>query len=338
MQEFEVNPEHIMKDVYSYPFPEVRDLLREQQFDPDLTINTITRPEAQIMLSSYNFDPPLDLPVTNSGSIDLDELHLAAIERIRLVQERFLPGLSGFSEAYPMHGSSQAMFNLMAEWSAKGKMESLAVIDGEYDGYAAYAKSLNIKVECFAELADASVEPGRVWFVSNPNARAGNWIDSDAWQQFVEAGHNIVLDAAYVGLTSDQRQLDVSSPNIMAVLTSPSKIFGVFRYRNTGVTYVREPVECMYGSKWFKDIPALFATLSLYENFGDGQLAEKYRSTQELICRELGGLVGAVVVPSDVLLLAKTEGPIKPQYDTYRRADGYRFGLTKLFEDYEKEI
>jgi hypothetical protein len=62
MQEFEVNPEHIMKDVYSYPFPEVRDLLREQQFDPDLTINTITRPEAQIMLSGYNFDPPLDLP------------------------------------------------------------------------------------------------------------------------------------------------------------------------------------------------------------------------------------------------------------------------------------
>lgn len=333
MQSFNLNHEHIMKDVYSYPFPEVRDLLRKQDLQPEFMLNTLPIEQASGLLACYNFRPELELPARTDGTVDLDEIHLPVIERIRARNEVQLPGLGGFENAYPNHGSSQAMFTMLAEWKAKGKLDSLAVVDGEYEGYSAYAEALNIPVARYDNL-DAELKDGQVWFVSNPSAVDGNWIDETAWEKFVAAGHEIVLDAAYVGLTSE-RPLDVSAPNIRAVLTSPSKIFGVFRYRNTGITYTREPVQAMYGTKWFKDVPALLETLNLYETFGPSELPNKYRSAQEFICRQLTDVVEAEVKPADVLLLANTSGPIASEFEQYKRGANYRFGLTKLFEDIE---
>lgn len=336
MQSFNLNQEHIMRDVYSYPFPEVRDLLRTQDLPPEFMLNTLSVEQASGLLVCYDFKPELDLPARTDGTVDLDEIHLPVIERIRARNEVQLPGLGGFENAYPNHGSSQAMFTLLAEWKAKGKLESLAVIDGEYEGYSAYAEALNIPVTRYDSL-DAKLKDGQVWFVSNPSATDGNWLDEEAWKKFVDAGHDIVLDAAYSGLTSEH-PLDVSATNIRAVLTSPSKIFGVFRYRNTGITYTREPVQAMYGTKWFKDVPALLETLNLYETFGPSELADKYRPVQEFICRQLAEVVEAEVKPADVLLLANSDGPVAPENEQYRRGTGYRFGLTKLFEDYESQM
>ena len=335
MPSFNPNPEHLMKDVYSYPFPEVRQLLGSLSLDPRFMLNTVPVEEAAGYLESYQFIPPLALPARADGTLDLDELHVPVIERIRRRVSESLPGLDGFDHAYPTHGSSQAMFTLMAEWKAKGSMQSLAVLDGEYEGYAAYAEALNIPVTKYASLEEAALKDGEVWFVSNPSATDGNWIDQQKWQSFVKAGHQIVHDAAYVGLT-ESGSLDVSAPNIRAVLTSPSKIFGVFRYRDTGVTYSREPVASMYGTKWFKDVPALLDTLKLYESFGQGELARRYRPVQERVCQALGSLVGGRVEPSDVILLGHLSGPISPGFSQYQRAGKYRFGLTKLLEDYER--
>jgi hypothetical protein len=336
MRSFEngINPEHIMTEVYSYPFPEVRQAIGSMAIDPSFMLNTIDIEQAADMVAAYNFSPKLELPSHADGVLNLDELHVPVIERIRRVQEDTVVGLENFAHSYPTHGSSQALFNLMAEWKACGELESVAVLRGEYEGYGAYADALRLPVTQYDNLEDARPKTGEVWFASNPSAVDGNWLDKEVWDDFVAAGNEIVYDAAYVGLTTD-RTIDVSAPNIKAVLTSPSKQFGVFRYRNTGVTYTREPVSSMYGTKWFKDVPALLDTLKLYETFGMHDLPRAYQPVQRLICQALSELAEDEVAPSDVLLLAHASRVAGAGMDRYRRANGYRFGLTKLFEDYE---
>lgn len=334
MQEHNLNREHVMKEVYSYPFPEVRSILGAQNLAQEFMLNTIQVDEALRLLESFDFSPELELPANALGELELDEIHVPVIDRIRAVQRHHLPGLETFENAYPMAGSSQSMFTLMAEWKAKGKMESLAMLSGEYEGYRAYADSLNIPIDVYEKFPQEKKQC-EIWFISNPSARDGNWIDDQEWTEFVENGHEIVFDAAYVGLTNIEKKVDVSAPNILAVLTSPSKLFGVFRNRNTGITYTRESVNSMYGSKWFKDVPALLASLSLCERFGRNELPKKYRKVQEFLCSQLTEIAGVEVEPSDVLLLAHASGKVNPDFDKYARQDGYRFGLTKLFEDYE---
>lgn len=336
MRSFEINPDNIMTEVYSYPFPEVCETIDATQLSSRFMRNTLDVEQAAGMLASYNFAPPLELPAHADGALNLDELHVPVIERIRTVQEQTLTGLDSFGFTYPTHGSSQAMFNLMAEWSAKGTLGSIAVLEGEYEGYAAYATdSLRVPITRYVSLEDATPKEGEMWFISNPSAVDGNWIDGDLWKSFVDSGNQVVYDAAYAGLTNSHT-LDVSSPNIRAVLTSPSKQFGVFRYRNTGVTYSRESVSSMYGTKWFKDVPALLDTLNLYETHGMSSLSQAYRPTQELLCKALSDLAQSEVTPSDVLLLAHAKDLANPSMDRFKRAGNYRFGLTKLFEDYEQ--
>lgn len=324
-----------MSEVYSYPFPEVREIIDNTRLDSRFMFNTLPVEEAQAYLEPYDFQPPLDLPTNADGELNLDEIHIPVIDRIMAKQRESLPGLETFENRYPCHGSSPAMSAIMAEWHAKGKMQSLAVLKGEYEGYSAYAKELGIPITQYESLEDHELVEGEIWFISNPSAVDGNWIDHEKWRSFVNAGHQIVYDAAYVGLTEDG-QLDVSAPNIQAVLTSPSKIFGVFRYRDTGVTYTREPVNIMYGTKWFKDVPALLDTLKLYESFDQNELPRLYRAKKQLVVRALSEYTGSEIVPSDVLLLARHEGVLDKEFDQYKRGDNYRFGLTKLFEDLER--
>lgn len=337
MRSFEINPDHLMSEVYSYPFPEVRRTIDRLRLDARFMLNTLDVESAAELLAPYEFEPRLELPAGADGSLNLDELHVPVIERIRRTVGASLISLDGFEHAYPTPGSSQAMFTLLSEWHARGELDSIATLKGEYEGYAAYADSLHIPVTHHETLTDSPPKPGEVWFVSNPSAVDGNWIDHDSWRQFTEAGHRIVYDAAYVGLT-DAATLDVSSPHIKAVLTSPSKIFGVFRYRNTGITYTREPVKSMYGTRWFKDVPALLDTLKLYESFGRNELPRAYRPVQRTICDALSELACAEIIPSDVLLLASTAANLDDNFSTFIRANVHRFGLTKLFEDYERGV
>lgn len=335
MQSFNPNPEHLMNAVYSYPFPEVRSILSTLELPPEFMLNTLTANQAQSMLEAYNFTPKLLLPEHVDGTVNLDELHIPIIERIRKRQAAVISGIDKFEYAYPQHGSSNAMFSLLAEWKAHNKLSSIAILPGEYEGYVAYANALKIPVHVYDSFEDAPVDPKQYWFVSNPNAANGNWLDSTKWQKFIDSGRPIVVDAAYVGLTVDGF-LEVNSPNIHAVLTSPSKIFGVFRHRYTGITYTREPVQAMYGSKWFKDVPALLDTLKLYESFNPNELPQKYKSLQEFICKNLVQVVGADITPSDVILLGHSEQSVGQTMQPFNRAGVLRLGLTKLFEDAEE--
>lgn len=335
MPSFKLNQGHIMEAVYSYPFPEVRNALNSTSLPAEFMLNTLPVKQATAYLESYHFSPALELPAASDGALDLDELHVPIIQRIRRQLSPLLPGLDTFANAYPTPGSSQALFTLMAEWKASGELSSIAVLEGEYEGYTAYASSLRIPVTTHKTLLGHTPKKGEVWFVSNPSAIDGNFIDPQTWNTFIHTGHQIVYDAAYIGLVT-KGDVDTSSPNIKAVTVSPSKVFGVFRYRLTGLCFTRHPVSSLYGTKWFKDIPALLDTLLLYETFPAYTLPKQYREAQKQLCEELGMAAECNIHPSDTLLLGYTKEPVEAPFQKFRRGEGYRFGLTKLFEDKEE--
>lgn len=327
-----------MTEVYSYPFPEVRNLLASLRIDERFMLNTLPIVEAESMIAGLGFVPPLALTSRTDRTLDLDELHVPVQARIEAILAKRLTGLHTFAHRYPVHGSSPAIFALLAEWKATGVLTSIAVLAGDYEGYRALAESLQIPITSYPSFENAKPRRGEIWFTSNPSARDGNWIPAEEWSAFVASGCAVVVDAAYVGLTADDVSIDVSAQNILAVLTSPSKIFGVFRYRLTGTTFVRAPITAMYANKWFKDIPALLQTLALYEQFADNWLPKSYRHWQHDICFHLEGVVEAPIHASDTILLASAQGPVAPRFDSFQRGSVLRFGLTKTFEDYERQM
>lgn len=338
--EFLIDKADLTPQVLCFPFPEVRETLNTLRLPEEFLLPTLTPSEAEDMLltGGYTFEPGLVIPEDSRdsrGLVDFEAMHTPVINRIALRQEMQLPGLAGFEHRYPVAGSSMSIHLLMAEWSRKAidPMTELAVIEGEYDGYAFSAAGLNLPVYTVASLEEAG-EPvkGRIWFVSNPSATDGNWHDQEAWQEFIAAGHDVVYDAAYVDLTADEHPLDVSADNIKAVITTPSKAFGVFWNRLTGVTYTREPIISLIDTMWFKNVPALMDTLMLYETFEANQLPRQYSKQQQKICQALGELVGKDISPSDTLLLAHTDESLPPEYSHFSLGSGRsRFRLSTLF-------
>lgn len=328
--EFSIGPEDLWADVLNYPFPEVRALLNSlllpQEFFMHLTPDEVTR---MLQDNKFDFDPVIQFD-TKKGYVDRDRMHVPVLDRIYdLHHKDQLPGLSTYKHRYATQGSTQAIRVLMPEWKAKGEMTELAVIGengreigDEYMGYQAVADSFNIPVLRVPTLAEAG-EPvkGRVWFISNPSALDGNWLNDEALQAFIAAGHEVVLDLAYGGLAIDPHVLDVSAPNIRAVLTSPSKIFGVFWQRYMGVAYTREKVSSLeWDAVMFKEIPTLLATLILYKTFKPNELPRKYQQRQLDACAAIARLLGMsteAIVPSDTLLMATTAEPLPDEYSEY---------------------
>lgn len=326
-----------MSSVYSYPFPEVRDYITKLgTLDQKFYINTTTVEQATKYLEAYESMKDVELP-SDAGYLDLDELWLPVADKMRELIAPYLRGIESYEYRYPVAGSSPAIFHILAEWKASGLFETLGVLKGEYEGYKAYAESLGIKFNEYDTLP-GSAKASELWFISCPNAKDGNWIEAETIDQFVKTGANIVFDMAYVGL-APPRAIDLSSPNILAVLTSPSKTYGVFRHRKTGITYARRPINSMFGNKWFNNIPNLIETLEITQAFGYEQIQELYRPVQKAICMALSAELGVEVTPSDVLLLAHISGEnqLPAKYDEFKRGNVYRFGLTKLFELYERD-
>jgi hypothetical protein len=322
--------------VLCYPFPEVRETLEAVNLPQSFHTSTLTVPRARELLDEggYLFSSDLEIPTDPNGHVDFEHIHEPVTARITERNASLLPGLADFEKRYATHGSAEGIFRLMAGWSATGKMTELGFVKGDYDGYVLEAMGLNIPVHDVTSL-EAAGDPveGRVWFLSNPSAIDGNWHDDEMLQAFIAAGHDVVLDYAYGGLTPEEHPVDVSAPNIQAVLTSPSKIFGVFNHRYTGVAYTREEVGSLLSTMWFKSVPALMDTLVLYESFSPHELPQQYSAKQQIICRALTELIGTVIRPSHNILMAHTDEALPPEYGLFATENGmHRFRLSKLFE------
>ncbi len=302
-----------INSVYAYYFPEVRSLVRK-------TIST--------------FDQDLLLTAIFPG---LDDFHKPLIEKFILASAKYQTGLDGFSHRYFINGSSEGIFHLLVDSVYRNTGKPIYVFKGEYEGYKEYTKNIGgtvTEIEFGSDLSRLTL--GR-WFISNPSAIKGNLLDNELIKAICDLGHEVVLDIAYIGLTKAYK-LDLTHQNIIAVVASMSKPFGLFYYR-AGLAFVRRPIPTLYANKWFKNILSITIAEAVIDKFGFGYFYPKYKSFQDSALTQLSREAGIPVLPSDVLLLshlpkenAKDLTPDQlDRLSKYLRGDTYRFCLTPYF-------
>jgi hypothetical protein len=329
-----------MKAVYCYFFPEVRPLLKEIQDAIPEEMFLVTTPAKEIEKSlEHLFNPPLKIPATPEGNVNLDEIHVPILERIVQAYTPLVPALKEYAYKYPTPGSSEGIYKTIAKLKAKN-VEKIYILSGEYEGYQNYAEDLGMKVISIdLERTNlAELEKG-YWFISNPSAREGNIISNETINKICDLGNKVILDLAYVGSTRDYK-FDVSNKNIETVFLSMSKPYGVFRYR-IGFTFSREPINSLYGNKWFKDPTRLLQGLKLAEEIPPGSLYDKYRPVQERIIGKINEEFDLTIKPSDAFLLGTCKAEDVAEYkkelvQNFIRGNNYRFCLTPYFEEEEK--
>ena len=290
------------------------------------------------------FNPPLFVPGLPGGTVDLDRIHEPVIERIIKAYKPLVPALDKFKWSYPTNGSSEGIFHILADLAETG-VKRIYVLKGEYEGYREYSSTFRIEtVEVTAHQME-DLPKGSVCFISNPSARDGN-ILSNEFIHKVCKNCRVVLDLAYAGMTRPYK-FDVSNKNIIAVVMSLSKPYGVFRFRIGGFAFTRRPVPSLYANKWFKDVPALLTALKLVEEIPPGSLYKKYSEVQRRVLLKIRDDTKLPIEPSDVFLL----GYLKPFADMHLTLEqkriiakydrdnwGHRFCLTPYFEMVERGI
>jgi len=330
-----------MQAVYSYFFPEARVIVNGMRLPDEMFFVSTPASEAKDMLEAAGF---ADLAITKTldDKIDLDMIHEPIIDEIIRSYELIAPALNMFKHRYPTSGSSQGIFHLLSELKQKGT-DRIYTFSGEYEGYKEYGKCLGIQTEEIGfDDPIRNIKKG-FWFISNPSAKNGNIIPDEKIIELCNAGHRMIIDLAYVGMTRPH-VFSLDHENIMGVVMSMSKPYGVFRFRVGGFAFTKEPIQSLYGNKWFKDVPSLFSSLALVRSLPPGSLHTKYYGIQQEIIKSISQGIGIGMRPSDVFLLGylngndsgQLSGPQKDIIAGFRRGEDYRFCLTPYFEDYER--
>lgn len=305
-----------IRTVYSYRFPEVRRLVSDltREFPHEVYMRS-TRPEG-----------------------GLDDFHESVIDSVVDFYRASAPRLPEFKFRYPTSGSEEGIREVLTLLQTNGTRK-IYVWEGDYEGYKEVGRTRGIATEevDFGE-DPKSLEPG-FWFLSNPSARDGNIIPNERITGICEAGHKVFYDLAYMGSTRPH-EFDLGHPNIFSAVVSFSKPYGLF-YDRIGFTFSREPIQALYANKWFKNLLSLMIANKIVAELKPGELYGKYRPLQEQIVAGMNRDFGLGMHPSDALLLGhmKTEeaGELKDvqgeMVERFRRADSYRFCLTRYFQD-----
>jgi len=338
-----------MTSVYCYHYPEVRRVMRDVESRLPDSMYLVTTPSRELSESLRDlFQPPLDIPATPDGHVSLDEIHVPIMERIIRAYGGLVPALGVFPHRYPTPGSTEGIFKLLVKLKVDG-VDAINVLDGDYEGYGEYAGPQDLKmiVNRVSPAVDVDrLQPG-FWFISNPSACDGNILANSFIRRLCDAGHRVVLDLSYAKATRAY-SFDVDHPNVIAVLLSLSKPYGLFRFR-IGFTFTREPLHSLFGNKWFKDPARLLQGLKVVEEVGPDErgstkLYEAYRPVQLQIIDEINREHGLGMKASDSHLLGhmllEDAATLSPDQlaliEPYRRGAGYRFCLTPYFEERER--
>lgn len=244
-----------------------------------------------------------------------------------------------FPHRYPTAGASEGIFKIMAEHAASARAAGTApavhLFEGEYEGFAAYAEALALRVvrhdrTRWEEVADR-LEPDAQFWISQPSA-----IDGAVWPHFERFAAllaerrpqaRLIPDLTYVGSVARDFSIDLGFPNIPAVLVSHSKPFGGYYHRVGGVLARRE-YRSLFGNRWFKNLLSLAWGTEMMARHGVFDLPRKYRAAQEAAAKSVGERLGlADLEPADVLLLAtaaERDGLDAPVRATLRGSPGER--------------
>lgn len=301
-----------LKAVYAYYFPEVR---------------------AVIDKIAANYPHETFLQSIEPG---LDDYHHPVIESYIHHFENQLPDLKRFPYQYVAGGASESIFHILAGIASSKEDKPLYVLEGEYEGYTGYGNNLGLNFVTVKEPRDfIKTRPGII-FISNPSARDGNIIDNKDILDACEAGHKIIYDATYVGLT-DPYRFNLEHKNIIAVITSLSKPFGLYYYR-VGFAFTRFECKTLEVNKWFKNILSLKIAKDTLDTIGETELVDKYRKCQNEALLQMEKELEIHAKPSHAVLLGHAENETVPKdYENYSRRHNYRFCLTPYFLKKEKE-
>ena len=295
-----------LKAVYCYYFPEVRKIIDQV---------------------SSNYPHEVFLQSVSPG---LDHFHERAIESYLRHFQSELPDLGAFPFRYTSGGASESIFHLLSYIKTYKAKVPLYVLQGEYEGYASYGSNLGLKFSVIKSLNKLISLPKGILFLSNPSARDGNIISNQEIIRLADYGHQIVYDATYVGLT-DPYCFELNHPNIIAVIVSLSKPFGLYYYR-IGFAFTRFEISTLETNKWFKNIHSLIIAEKVLNQIDSKKLVKHYRSVQKDAISLMNRDLGTKANPSHVVLLAHS---ITPPKDTrllsFNRQSNYRYCLTPYY-------
>lgn len=215
----------------------------------------------------------------------------------RWIQASRLNRFSGLSEAvFPhasyVHGTSQAFDFFYREHFSK----RFRFFRGEFAYHKIFARhSLQV-----AALEEDELRAGDALIVSLPFSDSGALPDGMAatLDTCERLQVPVLIDAAYVGMSTGL-EFDFSHPAIHTVTTSLSKTFHGAAYARIGVRFQRkhidDPVDFFNDVGMFNRV-GWHLGLDLMRRFSVDFIAEKYRSTQLAICKELDVEPSACVI------------------------------------------
>ncbi len=141
-----------MKSVYSYYFPEIRELISE---------TTKSYPHEDFLKS---LTPP-----------GLDDFEKPVIEKMKEFYTEEVVGFDGFEFVYPTAGSSEGIYHLLTRIKTETPDKPIYTFVGEYEGYRECAAGIGLGVQEVEEDTEVINKlPIGIWFMSNPSARNGN--------------------------------------------------------------------------------------------------------------------------------------------------------------------
>lgn len=281
------------------------------------TIYALVMPESEAALAAVAGDPGLFDLYREPWTRKQDRMHEDYFEQwLRWSSPAVALRGGDFPFRYPTAGASEAIFKLIAEFAAErraaGHDPEVHMFEGEYEGFAAYAGALKVRLVRHDRTAWSDV-PARLdsnaqFWISQPSA-----IDGAVWPHFeafaaaiAEAGGGarLVPDLTYVGSVARDYRIALDSSAIPAVVISHSKPFGGYYHRVGGVLARRERPSLL-GNKWFKNLLSLAWGTEMMRRHGLFDLPRKYRPVQEEAARRVGARLGLDgLAAADVVLLA----------------------------------
>jgi hypothetical protein len=223
---------------------------------------------------------------------------------------------TAFPFRYPTAGASEGIFKLMAEYAAecraKGVEPSIHMFEGEYEGFPAFAASLQLPVvrhprSDWQRVAAEAVPDHAQFWISQPSAIDGTvWPHFDAFAAALAEARptaELVPDLTYVGSVARDYRIALTAPNIQALVISHSKPFGGYYHRVGGVLARRERPS-LFGNRWFKNLLSLAWGTEMMRRHAVHHLPRRYRPVQEEAAKRCGVALGIDLQAADVSLLA----------------------------------
>lgn len=242
------------------------------------------------------------------------------------------PKLSHF---YPTNGSSEAIREVIYQLKNKGR--TLILLENDYEGYKAFALSCGMRMKIIKreDILNYSFNETDTLIISHPSSIDGClYQDYDLLMKRIDSlfpETTVYLDLCYVGCLARDYQINLNYKCIQGYFMSLSKVFGVYYHRIGGLVS-KNPESGLYGNRWFKNMFSLELGLRLMKTFKVRELPNKILKHQNELVDELSQELGVDIVPSDVVILAKSSEII----EEYQRGDISRICLTPGLDDKTK--